>query len=301
MKNLILFSIAFTFSIFTNYAQPFNKEIVQEGKTPILLGKINKEALSENTYSKWFLTNYKAYQPNKEKIAELKKILPEYTITAFFGTWCDDSKKYIPVFYKILDAADFPLERLTVIALSNENKYYKQSPGGEEEGLNIHRVPTFIFYKDGKEINRIVEHPVENIETDMLQLLTKEYHNFYYGVTLANEELESLGTKKFIKNSKKISFKIAPFINSKYDLNTFCKVLLAKDKKEEAVAIAYLNTQIFPSEISVYETLANIQGLANKKADAIVNYKKALKIDPEREDLKSLMSLFEKDLKNEKK
>ena len=78
-------------------------------------------------------------------------------------------------------------------------------------------------------------------------------------------------------------------------------MLLAQDKKEEAIAIAYLNTQIFPTEISVYETLANSQGYANKKADAIVSYKKALEIDPEREDLKSLMSLFEKDLKNEKK
>ena len=301
MKNLILFSIAFTFSIFTNYAQPFNKEIMQNGESPMLLGKVNKEALSENTYSEWFLPNYEAYQPKKEKVAELKKILPEYTITAFFGSWCGDSKKNIPIFYKILDESDFPLERLTVIALSNDSNNYKQSPGGEEEGLNIHRVPTFIFYKDGKEINRIVEHPIENLETDMLQLLTNNYHNFYYGVTLANEELESLGAKKLIKNSKKISLKTAPFINSKYDLNTFSKVLLAKDKKEEAISIAYLNTQIFPTEISVFETLANIQGLANKKEDAIVNYKKALEIDPEREDLKTLIDLFEEELKNEKK
>jgi len=301
MKNLILFSIAFTFSIFTNYAQPFNKEIMQNGESPMLLGKVNKEALSKNTYSEWFLPNYEAYQPNKEKVAELKKILPEYTITAFFGSWCGDSKKNVPIFYKILDESDFPLERLTVVALSNYSDDYKQSPGGEEEGLNIHRVPTFIFYKDGKEINRIVEHPVENLETDMLQLLTAQYNNFYYGVTLANEELESLGAKKLIKNSKKISLKIAPFINSKYDLNTFCKVLLAQDKKEQAISIAYLNTQIFPTEISVYETLANIQGYANKKEDAIVSYKKALEIDPEREDLKTLVALFEKDLKNEKK
>ncbi len=301
MKNLILFSLVFTFAIITNYAQPFNKEILQEGETPMLLGKINKKALSENSYSEWFLPNYEEYQPNKEKVAELKKILPEYTITAFFGTWCGDSKKYIPFFYKILDAADFPLERLTAIALSNYSDAYKQSSGGEEGGLNIHRVPTFIFYKNGKEINRIVEHPVENLEADMLQLLTKQYHNFYYGVTLANEELESLGATKLIKNSKKISLKMASYIKSKYDLNTFCKVLLAQDKKEEAIAIAYLNTEIFQTEISAYETLANIQGFANKKADAIVSYKKALEIDPEREDLKTLVALFEKDLKNEKK
>jgi len=48
----------------------------------------------------------------------------------------------------------------------------KNSPTGEERGLNIIRVPTMLFYKNGKEVNRIVESPIESLEEDMAQILS---------------------------------------------------------------------------------------------------------------------------------
>lgn len=43
---------------------------------------------------------------------------------------------------------------------------------GEEWGLQILRVPTFIFYKNGKEQHRIIESPNRSLELDMLQITT---------------------------------------------------------------------------------------------------------------------------------
>ena len=184
-------------------AQPFNAEINSETKNATLLGKINKEALSSTPYSEWFTKNYDEYTPDSNVIDALKTELADYTITAFMGTWCGDSKRQVPRFYKALDAVKFPLERLTMVAVSRERDTYKQSPGGEEEGLNIHRVPTFIIFKDGKEVNRIVESPVITIEEDLLQILQNNYTPNYHGVTLVNELLASSNGRALQKKNKK--------------------------------------------------------------------------------------------------
>jgi len=58
---------------------------------------------------------------------------------------------------------------LEIIALYNGEKT-KQGPNGEEKGMGIHRVPTFIFEQGGKEIARIVEDPATDFETDIAQI-----------------------------------------------------------------------------------------------------------------------------------
>ncbi|MCB0456129.1 MAG: hypothetical protein R2776_00265 [Flavobacteriaceae bacterium] len=295
MKNQLFILLFLSISI--SYSQSFNKEQIEDS-IPNLIGKFNKEALLKEPYEAWFQKNFNEYQPKESVINQLKTLLPQYTITLFMGTWCGDSKRETPRLFKIMETANYPMDRITSIALGRKNNAYKQSPGGEHEGLHIHRVPTFIIYKDGKEINRIVEHPVVSLEEDLLQILTGSYQNYYYGVSLANFYLEKYKPQKLIASSKKISKEIAPYIHSKYDLNTFCKVLLAQNKKEDAEAVATINTYLYPKETSVYETLANIQGLINKKEDAIKNYKKALEINPNNEDLKSLIKLFSDELKS---
>jgi hypothetical protein len=56
----------------------------------------------------------------------------------------------------------------------------KNTPQNYEEGLGITNVPTFIFYKDGKELNRIVEFPIEDLESDMLKILQGEPYKHAY-------------------------------------------------------------------------------------------------------------------------
>jgi hypothetical protein len=47
----------------------------------------------------------------------------------------------------------------------------KKSPGGQEEGLNILKVPTIIVYRNGQEIGRIIEVVTRNIEADLLDII----------------------------------------------------------------------------------------------------------------------------------
>ena len=49
-----------------------------------------------------------------------------------------------------------------------------------EKGLNITNVPTFIFYKNGKEVNRIVESPRVSLEQDMIDIINGNNYKHIY-------------------------------------------------------------------------------------------------------------------------
>lgn len=157
-------------------AQEFNKEIKTENGLQFLVGQINLEGLRSQPYGNWFQNRYESYNPDETMVALFKEKLAGYNIKLFLGTWCGDSKRESPKFIKILEAADFPMEQLEIIALDYRKEHYKTSPTGEEKGLDIIKVPTIIFFKESKEVNRIVESPLETLEEDMAQIIfQKDY------------------------------------------------------------------------------------------------------------------------------
>ncbi|MCB0473638.1 MAG: thioredoxin family protein, partial [Flavobacteriaceae bacterium] len=56
----------------------------------------------------------------------------------------------------------------------------KKTPDNLQEGLNITNVPTFIFYKKGKEIGRFVEYPRETLEKDILAIISGQPYKHSY-------------------------------------------------------------------------------------------------------------------------
>lgn len=144
--------------------------------TVMLLGKANRKGFQMDAFKSWFNTGYENYKVDSETLEKLKPLLKDATITVFMGTWCEDSQRETPHFYKILDEANFNESKLTLITVSDE----KTTPQGFEEGKNITNVPTLIFYKNEKELGRIVEYPIESLEKDMLAILSgKEYKHAY--------------------------------------------------------------------------------------------------------------------------
>lgn len=142
----------------------------------MLLGKANREGLQMDAFKGWFHPGYEDYNVDSETLEKLKPHLKEVSITIFMGTWCEDSQRETPHFYKILDEAGFGESKLTMITVSEE----KTTPQGFEEGKNITNVPTIIFYKNEKELDRIVEYPIESLEKDMFAILSgKEYKHAY--------------------------------------------------------------------------------------------------------------------------
>lgn len=270
-------------SIMTLSAQSFNYEIKVEGSSPMLLGKINNQGLTQDPYNEWFSKNHKEYTPKQSSIDSLKTQLHSYTITLFMGTWCGDSKREVPHVYKILEESNFPLDRLTTVGVNRSREAYKQSPGGEHEGLNIHRVPTLIFYKDGKEVNRIVESPKNTLEDDMLAILSKNYTPKYSSVLLIDDILTKKGASYITKNTKKLVKQFKDETQNLYELNTYASVLFYADKKEEAIAVLDLNTALFPKEANTYVSLANKYLYLDDTTNAIRYYKKSLEFEENKE------------------
>ncbi|HSD15189.1 MAG TPA: thioredoxin family protein [Flavobacterium sp.] len=141
-----------------------------------LIGKQSKEALLKVPYSLWYTPNRENYKPNPATVTELKNHLKDVTITVFMGTWCEDSQQQVPGFYKILEALQFDNVNVTLIAVDKN----KKTPEQFEKGLNVTNVPTFIFYKNGKELHRIVERPIETLEKDMLKILSGQSYKHAY-------------------------------------------------------------------------------------------------------------------------
>jgi len=86
------------------------------------------------------------------------------------GTWCSDSRREVPRFYKILDSLNFPSAKVKLIMVDRK----KEAAEVNIASLNIELVPTMIIYNDGLEIGRIVETPKETLEKDLAAILTKK-------------------------------------------------------------------------------------------------------------------------------
>ncbi len=165
-------------------AQQINQEIKVNDQHPFLVGEIDREGLNANSYQNWYRTNHKSYEVNTEIVTEIKTELAQYKILLFMGTWCGDSKREVPRFIKTLEAANFPMENLKIVAVDRRKEQYKKSPTGEEWGLSIKRVPTFIFYKNGKETNRIIESPITSLEADIKAIITSAEYTPNYPTSL---------------------------------------------------------------------------------------------------------------------
>ena len=145
-----------------------NQDVDYSEQSTWLLGFFSPGQLKQEPHSVWFYKGYDEYQVNPEALKSLEGIDREgLTIKIVMGTWCPDSRREVPRFMRVLDTWKFPAEKVTFIGVDNG----KLSPIGEYEKLEIHRVPTFIIYKNNIEAGRIIENPVTSLEQDMVNIL----------------------------------------------------------------------------------------------------------------------------------
>ncbi len=138
----------------------------------ILVGKATRADLETKPYNEWFDANYRDYRPKAAVIAGLKPVVNQYKFVVLLGTWCGDSQEQVPVLFKVLDAAGYH-KKPVLYCVPRRYKYYKPA-----KSYNIIRVPTIIVYKKNKEIGRIIEYPMQDIESDLLKIMTtKDYRH----------------------------------------------------------------------------------------------------------------------------
>jgi thiol-disulfide isomerase/thioredoxin len=171
MKNRIVI-IALLICAAQTFAQNVYKEVESRSGGIDLVGSFSPDQLKTEPFAEWFQTFYDYHGTDDTLIEKFAIDLKQYHILVFMGTWCSDSQREIPALLKILEQAGFPREQLKIIGVYDKGPLYKTSPNGEQWGLQIKMVPTIIFLKDGKEVNRIVESPIETLEKDIAKIIS---------------------------------------------------------------------------------------------------------------------------------
>lgn len=291
-RTITLFSLLFCLT--TIYSQTYNQLVVDDKGNEKLLGKINREGLATNSFGKWFNKNLDNYNVDESLAKSLKDSLSNYKIKLFLGTWCGDSKREVPRFYKVLDLAQFSENQLEVVAVDRTPEAYKKSPTGEEKGLNIHKVPTMIFYKNGKEVNRIVERPKETIERDIYNIVVqKNYASNYMATNYLDGLFKQYDIKTILEMEAKLIPKLAEIAEGNRELNSLGYIKLRDKKYEEALFIFKMNTKLFPDKPNVYDSLGEAYFEAKNYNEALKNYYKVLSFVPNDKNAKKMVAEIE--------
>tara|TARA_A100001015_G_scaffold321092_1_gene450076 strand:- start:2235 stop:2774 length:540 start_codon:yes stop_codon:yes gene_type:complete len=178
MKYFFLLTLSmFLFRCGTNQQKPLSATPVKatSGKM-ILLGPINVSNLRTSPITPWFDQEYDRINTDPNWIKEIKPFLKGLKIKVFMGTWCEDSKRELPHFIKLLNALEFDQNHLKMYAMSEE----KTTPRNFEKDLDIYNIPTIIFFKDGNEMNRFVEFPLISLESDIEKIVKGAAYSHSY-------------------------------------------------------------------------------------------------------------------------
>lgn len=275
------------------FAQAQSQYISEDGNIN-LLGEISIENLQNEPYSDWFDISSEV-QTLSEEIGNL---LADHRVKIFIGTWCGDSKNWVPLFINTWEKSGLPMENLELIALHNEGNQYKRSPEELEKNLNIHRVPTFIFYKDKNEVGRIVESPINDLTTDLKQIaLGVPSKPRYKAVSYVDKSLNTIDLDSIFtqQNYRSILLNVYREVSTSSELNTYGYVLKAQGELRKAEFAFYLNRNLFKYDPNTWDSLAEIYLTQNKLEDALKCYSKVLEIDPKNENAnKCILEIQEK-------
>lgn len=170
MKKIFLLFLVFItiFSCGTN--KKLNKTITDKKyDKKVLINECSRSGFLKDEFKEWFESAYNEYNPDENIIEMLKKIdLNEVKIMVIFGTWCGDSRREIPRFYKIIDKTKIKESNITFIGIDTKRSANHRFL----DFIEFTRIPTFIFYKKGKELGRIVESTKVSLESDMYKILS---------------------------------------------------------------------------------------------------------------------------------
>ncbi len=145
---------------------------VQATPLPTEIGRTTAERLLANIPE--YAQRKAEYSPDASEVEFMASaIQPDDHIEVYLGTWCSDSQREVPRLLKIVDvlkekhAKTLPV---TFVAIDRS----KSKPADLIAGKSIEKVSTFIYYRNGQEIGRIVEKPQGLLEDDLLAIVAKK-------------------------------------------------------------------------------------------------------------------------------
>lgn len=236
---------------------PANTEYKDASGNINLLGKSSRQRLAQAPFDTWFNKNYADYTIDTIAADQLKPLLQNKQFVIFMGTWCGDSRREVPRMYKLLDYCGVKPAQIQLINVNNHDTAYKQSPGHEEKGLYIFRVPDLLVYENNKEVGRIVESPVATIEKDLLAIAgNKTYTPRYPGTAYLISQFQSpqwMSTPAIIEQTAE---QLRPIVSYWGELTSFGRVLLMNGETDKAVDAMRISTLLYPAEPATFNYLA---------------------------------------------
>lgn len=260
----------------------------------VIYGQCSIDDLKQAPFNTWFNSGFELYAPDPVFVGQLKKLgYKGITIDIFFGSWCGDSKREVPRLLKVMSAISFPEHQLKLIGLGGTDSLYKRSPNGEDGGKGVYRVPTFIIYRNGKEIGRINEFPVYTFERDLYTILsghtyTPNYSSFSF---IHQWEKEGVLTHAYT-NVRSLAAIVKSHVENEYLLNSVGNLFLKQEKVSEAICIYKINYALYPeSGLTVAGVGKGL--LKNKNTKTAIEYLEyALQINKKPENVKDILEVL---------
>jgi len=151
-------------------SQELNKKIIDPRlNKEILYGYCDRAGIEKGEFGKVFDEYYQIYEPDKAVLDQLKLKQEGVEILIILGTWCSDSQEQVPRFFKVLDRIRFDKKSVQLICVNSS----KVAGSVDLVNYDIQKVPTFIIYKKGREVGRIIESPYMTIEKDLLMFFSE--------------------------------------------------------------------------------------------------------------------------------
>ena len=279
MKHFFLFLI---FSLFAGHllAQPTQTYLNEAGEKH-LAGKFQLDILrTDTTYQTWFEENAAVFELSG-KNTDWKKAFENSEVEIFLGTWCGDSKRWVPQFVKLWNELGLDEEQLKFTALYDGKELYKQGPNGEEKRKLIHRVPTFIFNNEGEEFARIVESPVNDLETDLAQIaLGYSSEPNYRAATYLLELFDTEPLDSIYQNVHTHFNNVYRMVGKERELNTLGNVFKYSNRLPEALLTFEINSVIYPYSPGVLNSYAEALLENEQKTRAIEVFKRIVELEP---------------------
>jgi hypothetical protein len=214
-------------------------------------------------------------------------------MTLFFGSWCGDSRREVPRLVKVLDEMGFPKDQVELIGVDAVEGREKRSPGGEEQGLEIYRVPTLVVRREGKEIARLVEFPVLSLERDLLAMLSgAPFEPNYRSYPVIRRWLESglLGDENV--SPWGLANDVRHLVLGEGELAAAAYVLLDRGEVREAVKLMEVNCALFRESSRCHARLAEGRLRAGDAEAAREAAERALRLNTSPDRVEELVALL---------
>lgn len=104
------------------------------------------------------------YEPDPEWADSLKQC-DSAEVRIVLGSYCPDSRKWVSRFFNLQNTMPVRLTELVLVDTT------KKDERGFCEQNGVKKIPTFFFYRGGKELGRIVEKPRGRLEKRVYQIL----------------------------------------------------------------------------------------------------------------------------------